>query len=122
MDPGSDLQSQISVERIRAAHEVVYRTLKPTPLIEYPLLTREIGARIFLNHETHQAPGAFKFRGGLNFMTLFAQEGPNDGVITAPRGNHGQGVARAASIYSTPATIVVPFGNNPEKNEAMRAY
>ncbi len=122
MQPVSILQSQVSVENIRAAREVVYRTVKPTALIEYPLLTREIGARVFLKHENHQVTGAFKIRGGLNFMSHFAQERTHDGVITATRGNHGQSVALAASIHSIPATIVVPFGNNPEKNEAMRAY
>src|SRR5262249_15084326 len=96
--------------------------LKPTPLIEYPLLGKVIGARVFLKHENHQLTGAFKVRGGLNFMSHFARERAYDGVITATRGNHGQSVALAAGIYSIPATIVVPFGNNPEKNEAMRAY
>ncbi len=115
-------RSQISVENIRAAQEVVYRSLKPTPLIEYPLLNEEIGARVFLKHENHQVTGAFKIRGGLNFMSHFARERAYDGVITATRGNHGQSVALAANVYSIPATIVVPFDNNPEKNAAMRAY
>jgi threonine dehydratase len=115
-------QSEVSLERIRAAREVVYRTLKPTPLAEYPLLSAEIGARVFLKHENHQATGAFKIRGGLNFMHHFAKAQTHDGVITATRGNHGQSVALAAQIYSIPATIVVPFGNNPEKNAAMEAY
>ena len=56
------MQTQISVEQIRAAGDVVYRALNPTPLIEYPTLTREIGARVFLKHENHQITGAFKIR------------------------------------------------------------
>jgi threonine dehydratase len=116
------MQAQISVEQIRAAREVIYGALNPTPLIEYSLLGREIGARVFLKHENHQITGAFKVRGGLNFMSHFARERSHEGVITATRGNHGQSVAMAAGVYSIPATIVVPFGNNPEKNEAMRAY
>src|SRR5262249_59125378 len=96
--------------------------LKPTPLIEYPLLGKVIGARVFLKHENHQLTGAFKVRGGLNFMSHFARERAYDGVITATRGNHGQSVALAAGIYSIPATIVLPFGHNPEKNDATRAY
>ena len=120
--PDSAMPSQITIDHIRAAREVVYRTLKPTPLIEYPLLGKVIGARVFLKHENHQLTGAFKVRGGLNFMSHFARERAYDGVITATRGNHGQSVALAAGIYSIPATIVVPFGNNPEKNDATRAY
>ena len=64
------MHTQVSVEQIRAAREVVYRALKPTPLIEYPMLAREIGARIFLKHENHQITGAFKIRGGLEAASL----------------------------------------------------
>jgi threonine dehydratase len=114
--------ANISLEHIRVAREVVYRTLKPTPLMEYPLLNAELGARVFLKHENHLPTGAFKVRGGLNFMHHFAAERTHHGVITATRGNHGQSVALAASQYSILSTVVVPFGNNPEKNAAMRAY
>ena len=44
------------------------------------------------------------------------------GVITATRGNHGQSIAYAAAQFGVKATVVVPHGNNPEKNSAMRAF
>jgi len=122
MESNSNLPPEVSLENIRAAREVVYRALKPTPTAEYPLLNEEIGARVFLKHENHQVTGAFKIRGGLNFMSHFARERTHNGVITATRGNHGQSIALAARIHAIPATIVVPFGNNPEKNAAMQAY
>ena len=122
MESSSNPQPEVSLENIRAAREAVYRALKPTLTAEYPLLNAEISARVFLKHENHQATGAFKIRGGLNFMRHFARARTHDGVITATRGNHGQSVAMAAQIYSIPATIVVPFGNNPEKNAAMLSY
>jgi threonine dehydratase len=122
MESSSSLQPDISLENIRAAREIVYRAIKPTLLQEYPLLNAEAGARVYLKHETHLPTGAFKIRGGLNFMHHFAAAPTDHGVITATRGNHGQSVALAAQIYSVPATIVVPFGNNPEKNAAMKAY
>ncbi len=122
MESSSNPQPEVSLENIRAAREVVYRTLKPTPTAEYQLLNSEIGARVFLKHENHQATGAFKIRGGLNLMHHFARERSHKGVITATRGNHGQSIALAARIHSIPATIVVPFGNNPEKNAAMLSY
>jgi threonine dehydratase len=53
-------------------------------------------------------------------MARLARQGV-PGVITATRGNHGQSVALAAQLYGIPATIVVPVGNNPEKNALMRA-
>lgn len=114
--------TDVSLDNIRAAREIVYRSLKPTPLMDYPLLSAELGARVFLKHENHLPTGAFKVRGGLNFMHHFAGDRTHQGVITATRGNHGQSIALAASLYSIPSTVVVPFGNNPEKNAAMRAY
>jgi threonine dehydratase len=125
MESNADLRSAIetiTVENIRAARAIVYQTLKPTPLQEYPLLNEEAGSRVFLKHENHLPTGAFKIRGGLNFMHHFAAERTHHGVITATRGNHGQSVALAGRINSIPVTVVVPFGNNPEKNAAMRAY
>lgn len=122
MNSYSIVSTAVSLDNIRAAREVVYRTLKPTPTMDYPLLNGELGARVFLKHENHLPTGAFKVRGGLNFMHHFAAERTHHGIITATRGNHGQSVALAASLHSIPSTIVVPFGNNPEKNEAMKAY
>lgn len=113
---------EVSIDRIREAGRVVYRNLRPTPLMDYPLLDAETGLGVFLKHENHLPTGAFKVRGGLNYMHHFAAARRRAGVITATRGNHGQSIALAAALYSIPATIVVPFGNNPEKNAAMKAY
>lgn len=113
---------EVSLSGIRKAREIVCRSLSPTPLMEYPLLDREAGFRLLAKHENHLPTGAFKVRGGLNFMHHFNQARSHAGVITATRGNHGQSVALAAALNRVPSTIVVPFGNNPEKNEAMRAY
>ncbi|HEX4949797.1 MAG TPA: threonine dehydratase [Blastocatellia bacterium] len=112
---------EISLHQIRAAQEIVYRALAPSPLHEHPLLSAELGLRAFLKHENHLPTGAFKVRGGVNFMHHFAQDRTHNGVITATRGNHGASVAFAAKLHNIPATIVVPFGNNPEKNAAMKA-
>ena len=112
----------ISLEGIQAARAVVYESLTPTPLAEYPLLNEALGTRALIKHENHLPTGAFKVRGGLNFMHHFARAATHQGVISATRGNHGQSIALAAQRYGMPATIVVPHGNNPEKNAAMRAY
>jgi len=113
---------QISISAIREAADVVYRHLAPTPLLNWPLLDELTGRRIFLKHENHLPTGAFKVRGGLNFMARYAAQSPSQGVITATRGNHGQSVALAAKLYGVRSTIVVPEGNNPEKNAAMRGF
>ena len=106
-----------------AAARVVYGTLTPTPQIHWPLLSQRCGTDVWVKHENHLPTGAFKIRGGLHFMAqIVALPDRPRGVISATRGNHGQSVAMAAAQNDLPAVIVVPFGNNPEKNAAMRAF
>src|SRR5262245_2597918 len=114
------MSDEISLAQVEAAQQVVYQHMRPTPLIHYPLLSQEMGGQANVKHENHTPMGAFKIRGGLNLMAHLAGQGV-PGVITATRGNHGQSVALAAQLYGIPATVVVPVGNNPEKNALMRA-
>jgi threonine dehydratase len=107
---------------LEAAAALVHRTLSPTPQLEWPLLSRRCGARVIVKHENHLPTGAFKLRGGLVYMHELREREPGvRGVIAATRGNHGQSVTVAAREHGREATIVVPHGNNPEKNAAMRA-
>jgi threonine dehydratase len=106
---------------VQAAQSVVYRTLRPTPLMSHALLTAKTGLNILVKHENHNPTGAFKVRGGLNLIaSLNADE--RRGVITATTGNHGQSIAMGCLREGVPCTILVPEGNNPEKNAAMRAF
>jgi threonine dehydratase len=114
------MSAEISLARVEAAQKVVYEHMRPTPLIHYPLLSQEMGLQAYIKHENHTPIGAFKIRGGLTLMAHLARQGV-PGVITATRGNHGQSVTMAARLHGIPATIVVPVGNNPEKNDLMRA-
>jgi threonine dehydratase len=107
---------------IEKAAQVVYRTLSPTPQYQWPSLAAHLGTEVWLKHENHNLTGAFKVRGGLVYFDALRQRtGEVQGVITATRGNHGQSVGFAASRNKMAATVVVPFGNSKEKNEAMRA-
>src|SRR2546427_4021373 len=106
---------------IYAARPRVYRVLTPTPLMRHPLLAAEIGVDIYVKHENHNPTGAFKIRGGLNLIGSLTPD-ERRGVITATTGNHGQSIALASQREGVPCTIVVPHGNNPEKNAAMRAF
>lgn len=114
------MAAEISLAQVEAAQHNVYQHLRPTPLLQYPLLSQEMGCQVYIKHENHTPIGAFKIRGGLNLMAHLAREHV-PGVITVTRGNHGQSVALAAQYYGIPATVVVPLGNNPEKNALMRA-
>ncbi len=110
----------LTLADVQAARTVVYRALKRTPLMAHPLLDAKTGLNLFVKHENHNPTGAFKVRGGLN---LIANLPPDErrGVITATTGNHGQSIALACRLEGVPCTIVVPLGNNPDKNAAMRS-
>ena len=112
----------ITLQEIIAARRVVTQYLKPTPLVHYPELSERLGFQAYIKHENHHPTGSFKVRGGINFVHHLPQAQRKKGVLTATRGNHGQSIAYAAQQFGVKATVVVPHGNNPEKNSAMQAY
>jgi threonine dehydratase len=117
--PGTE-QTPLTVKDVLAAREIVYKTLRPTPLLQHAVLQAETDLEVYVKHENHNPTNAFKVRGGLNLIAnLSAQD--RRGVITATTGNHGQSIAFACKREGVPCTIVVPENNNPEKNAAMRA-
>lgn len=105
-----------------AAHHV-YQVMPATPQYAWPLLAQRLGCTVWVKHENHSPTGAFKVRGGITFMRWLKRAYPGTrGVIAATRGNHGQSVAMAAQAMGMCAVIVVPVGNSPEKNQAMRGF
>jgi threonine dehydratase len=111
-----------SLASLQAAAQVVYGVMPATPQIRWPLLCARAGTETWVKHENHSPVGAFKVRGGLVYMDSLRRREPDvTGVIAATRGNHGQSVAFAASRVGLRSAIVVPHGNSPEKNAAMRA-
>ena len=112
----------VNFRGIIAAKQIVHRFLRPTALNYYPELSEKLGFHAYIKHENHLPTGSFKVRGGINFIHNLPAERRKQGVVTATRGNHGQSIVYAAAQFGVKATIVVPHGNNPEKNSAMRAF
>ena len=111
-----------SLAAIEAAAATVYAAMPPTPQYRWPLLEARTGTETWVKHENHTPVGAFKIRGSLVHLARLAAEVPRvRGVVTATRGNHGQGVGFAAHRHGIPVLVVVPRGNGREKNAAMRA-
>lgn len=104
------------------AQRTIAPYLSPTPLHHYPQLDALLDATVFVKHENYQPIGAFKVRGGINYMAHLPPAGRECGVVTASTGNHGQSIAYAARLFGVRAVIVVPEGANRVKVEAMRAY
>lgn len=108
---------------LQAAAAAVREVLLPTAAIAWPLLAARCGAEVVVKHENHLPTGAFKVRGGLLYARELAAREPGvRTLVAATRGNHGQSVAFAARRAGLAARIVVPHGNSPSKNAAMRAY
>ena len=104
------------------ATRIVRRHLLPTPAYPWPRLAEAVGAEVWVKHENHTPTGAFKVRGGLVLAAGVAAEHPGTHLVSATRGNHGQSLAYAARAYGLEATVVVPEGNDPDQNAAMRGF
>jgi threonine dehydratase len=111
-----------TLSQIESAKALIRPHIRETPTYRWPLLEAGLGCELWLKHENHTPVGAFKIRGGLVYMDELTRQQPNvAGVIAATTGNHGQSIAFAAKSHGLRAVIVVPHGNNPEKNHAMRS-
>ncbi|MFS3127716.1 threonine dehydratase [Nocardioides sp. Bht2] len=119
--PGSG-QPLLTSTSLGYARSVVARHIPTTPTYRWPLLEQLTGTETWVKHENHTPTGAFKVRGGLNFVERLRVSGIRPpGLISATRGNHGQSLAFAGRAYGLPITIVVPEGNSPDKNVAIEA-
>lgn len=92
-----------------------------TPLLESPALNEAAGGRVLLKAETLQRTGSFKFRGAFNFVSQLDTDQQHRGVVAYSSGNHAQGVAAAAALLKTPATIVMPADAPAIKLDNTRA-
>ncbi|MCF3932595.1 threonine dehydratase [Acuticoccus sp. M5D2P5] len=113
----------MKLETIESAARIIYRHMPQTPQFMWPQISSAVGANVWVKHENHTAIGAFKIRGSLSYMDWLKRTHPEvGGIVTATRGNHGQGQAMAAKAAGLVPRIYVPIGNSTEKNAAMRAF
>ncbi|HEX3462456.1 MAG TPA: threonine dehydratase [Candidatus Elarobacter sp.] len=112
----------LTLAEIDGAAALIRDAVPPTPTYRWPLLCERTGVELWLKHENHTPLGAFKVRGGLTYVDGLRRRAPHvTRLVSATRGNHGQSIAFAAARAGLRATVVVPEGNSPEKNAAMRA-
>ena len=88
----------------RRLEEITIRT----PLLENERVNRMLGGRLFLKAECLQRTGSFKLRGAYNFLASMSEADRARGVVGWSSGNHAQGLAEAARLLGTRATIVMP--------------
>lgn len=96
-----------------AAQRLVGHALR-TPLVRF-----DSDPPIWLKLENLQPIGSFKLRGALNRMRSLGPSDLAEGVFTASAGNMAQGVAYAARLLGTKASVVVPDTAPAAKLEAI---
>jgi threonine dehydratase len=106
------------VDRARAA---IRAHLLETPLVRSELLSRALGAEVWLKNETVSPIASFKLRGALTALLRARDGGAAVEVVTSSTGNHGQGVAYAARAVGVAAHIFLPLGANPVKRRMIEA-
>ncbi len=112
----------ITIEDIRAAHDVIDGRVRHTPMMRSAQLSDRLGVELHLKLELFQKTGSFKVRGALNRMSALTADERKRGVVTMSAGNHAQGVALAAREMGTHAVIVMPAKAVRSKVEATRTY
>jgi threonine dehydratase len=110
------------LQDIESARERLKGVILKTPLVYSQTLSRWGGREIYLKLENLQTTGSFKLRGAVNRLSLLRDRGEGDRVVAASAGNHGQGVAWAATHLGLKATIVMPRGASITKQMACRGY
>jgi threonine dehydratase len=111
-----------SLTEIHAAAEKLAAVAVETPLLQAPALDRRTGGHVLIKAEMLQRTGSFKFRGAYNKISRIAPALRHKGVVAFSSGNHAQGVAAAAQLLNTPATIVMPADAPAIKIENTRGY
>jgi threonine dehydratase len=112
----------IGVGRIRAARETLHGVIRRTPLEHSRVLQQRCGVKVHLKCENLQRTGSFKIRGAYVRIHALSAAQRAGGVVAASAGNHGQGVALAAAMLGTTATIYMPVSAALPKLAATRGY
>jgi threonine dehydratase len=105
-------------EQLEHAREIVAHYLTPTPTVTISVRGRAVFAKL----ESLQVTGSFKIRGALAAVDAAHRDDPDGAVITASAGNHGLGIAHAATLLKVGATVVVPENASVAKVKKLSTY
>jgi threonine dehydratase len=116
------IPAQVVADDVVAARELLSDVISPTPLLYSRVLSEQTGGPVYLKCENLQRTGSFKVRGAYVRIARLSDAERARGVIAASAGNHAQGVAFAASLLGTTATVVMPERAALPKVEATQGY
>ena len=112
----------VTLDDIHAARERIMPHLHRTPTLNTATLSQRTNTNLSIKCETFQRTGSFKARGALNALLQLTPEQRERGVVTLSAGNHGQGLAFAASKVGVRAVVFMPETAVPAKVAAIRGY
>ncbi len=107
---------------IEAARDLLTGIVKTTPLIDSRPLSEITGTSAWLKCENQQRAGSYKVRGAYTRISRLSAAERARGVVAASAGNHAQGVALAAGLLGTRATVFMPEGAPLPKVSATKGY
>ena len=113
---------RVSLAEIREAAALLNGVIRYTPMESSRPLSDLVGGPVLLKCENLQRTGSFKIRGAYTRISRLTDAEKAAGVVAASAGNHAQGVALAARMIGTHATVFMPVGASIAKLTATRAY
>ena len=112
----------LTLTDIEAARQLLTGVAKTTPLVTSRPLTEITGVPTWLKCENQQRAGSYKVRGAYTRIARLSAAERARGVVAASAGNHAQGVALAAGLLGTHATVFMPEGAPLPKVTATKGY
>ncbi|GAA3514792.1 threonine ammonia-lyase [Aeromicrobium panaciterrae] len=107
---------------VREARKLLDGVTELTPMAHSRWLSNIASTPVHLKAENLQRTGSFKIRGAYVRIARLSEAERANGVVAASAGNHAQGVALAASMLGTKATIFMPEGAALPKVAATEGY
>ena len=108
----------VNAADIAAARTAVLEIARRTPVLSSRTFSERAGGHVVLKAENLQRTGSFKVRGAAAKLHALG-DGCANGVVCASAGNHGQGVAAAASARGVRCDVFVPETAPIAKVEAI---
>src|SRR5215472_19117043 len=109
-------------QQVQHAYQRIRSMVLETPLELVSDLTIECSITLLFKMENLQQTGSFKLRGATNKILSLTDGQASRGVIAASNGNHGLGVAAAASRLGITAEIYVSSHVSPVKAKRIEEY
>jgi threonine dehydratase len=119
---GSSEIPLVSGAEIEAAADLLAGVVRRTPMWHSRGLADRVGGPVWLKCENLQRTGSFKIRGAYTRISRLTDAERARGVVAASAGNHAQGVALAARLLGSEATVFMPETAPLPKVAATRAY